>query len=293
MHSHMSKGRQLFGTVLVVISASGFGLLGIFAKYAFAAKVNVITLSTFRFLIAAIIMWLVLLIRRENPLVTCKQLLALLALGISGYAVMSSLYFSAVKLIPASITAIIMYTYPVIVTLLSSQIDQERITKYKVFSLLLSFFGLVLVVGPVIKGLNFKGVSYAGVNAVIYSLFIVLSNKLVAKINPLVVTVYIISAAAVTLTLMGLATGSLDFAVNVRGWLAVAGTAVFSTVVAILTFFQGMKVVGPSRASIISTLEPVVATLAGFLLFSEKLIWVQIFGGMMVISAVMLLQKEK
>lgn len=281
------------GLLLVIISAAGFGFLGIFAKYAFAAGVNVITLSTLRFSVAAIAMWLVLLIKRENPLVTGKQLLALICLGVLGYAVMSSLYFSAVELIPASLVAILMYTYPVLVTVLSSWINREPVTGRKILSLLISFTGLLLVVGVVFRGLNGLGVFFASINALVYSFFIVLSNKLVGKISPLVVTTYIISAAAAALACVGFFTRSLALAVSSGGWLAVSGVAFFSTVTAILTFFQGMKIIGPSRASIISTLEPVVATLAAFLLFAEKMTWVQVLGGLMVIGAVILVQKEE
>lgn len=286
------KSHERLGVILVMISAAGFGLMGIFAKYAYAVNVNVVTVLSFRFLIAAVIMWSVLLIKRENPRVGGKQLLALAALGILGYAVMASFYFNSVKLIPASITAIILYTYPVIVTLLSAWIYKEAITRYKAISLLISFIGLVLVVGVVFKGLNLKGILYGVGNSLVYSLYIVSSNRLVGRINPLIVSTYVVTTAGLAISLFGWITGSLDFTISTQGWLAILGIATVSSAVAILTFFQGMKLVGPSRASIISTLEPVVTTLAAFLLFAEKLTFIQLIGGGLVVAAVFLVQKD-
>jgi drug/metabolite transporter (DMT)-like permease len=77
------------------------------------------------------------------------------------------------------------------------------------------------------------------------------------------------------------------------GWWSVAGIAVVSTVIAILTLFKGMKIIGPSRASIISTIEPVVTVAAASLLLGERISWLQAAGGVLVIAAVIILQLER
>ncbi|MHB9095957.1 MAG: EamA family transporter, partial [Eubacteriales bacterium] len=221
-----------------------------------------------------------------------KQLLALAGLGAMGYGLMSTFFFSAVELIPASITAILLYTYPVIVTVLSAWVYKEAITGYKIISLIISSIGLVMVVGVIFDGLNFLGVFYGGMAAVVYSLYVIFSNKLVGKISPVMMATYVMTAAAVVFNIVGWSTGMINLAISARGWLAILGIAVVSSVVAILTFFQGLKLVGPTRASIISTIEPVVTILAAYLLFSEKLTLVQAAGAGLVIAAIILLQKE-
>ena len=166
--------REIVGVALIIISAACFGFMAIFAKYAYAAQMNLLTILSLRFAIASTVMWSVVLLRQENPRVGWKHLFTLFGLGALGYGLMSTFFFSAVKLIPASLTSILLYTYPVIVTVVSSWLYKERITKYKGWSLLISSVGIVMVVGVVVRGLNFTGVFYGAMAAVVYSLYIIL-----------------------------------------------------------------------------------------------------------------------
>lgn len=281
------------GTFLLIISATAFALMAIFAKYAYALQINTSTLLSLRFLIASVVMWLVVFFMKVSPRIEKKQLLALFGLGALGYGLMSTFFFSAVKLVPASIAAILLYMYPVIVTILSAWINREAVTKYKIISLLISTTGLVMVVGVVFEGINTRGVFYGIMAAVIYSFYIIISNKLVRKLDPVIAAAYVITSAAVAFNIIGWAMGTVNIAINLQGWLTIIGIAVVSTVIAILTFFQGLKLVGPSKASIISSMEPVVTAIVACLLFSEMLTLVQIIGGGLVIGAVILIQRDR
>lgn len=286
-----AEERQL-GTILVIISATGFGLLAIFVKFAYGANLNLLTILSLRFLIAAVFLWAFVFIKKEDPRVESKQLLALFALGAMGYGLMSSFFFYAVKLIPAAVASMMLYSYPVIVTMLSAWLYKEAITRNKIASLLISSLGLVLVVGVVFQGVNMKGLFFGGMAALVYSVYIVLSNKLVGKINSLVMTAYVITSAAIAFNIVGWLTGSVTLAINTQGWLAILAIALISTVVAIIAFFQGMKLVGPSKTCIISTMEPVITTLAAFLFFAETITMLQVLGGSLIIAAVILVQKD-
>lgn len=282
-----------WGIVLVIISAIGFGLMAIFAKFAYAANLNMVTILSVRFTITALILWFIIMLSKESPWLAKKEIINLLLLGAMGYGLMSSCFFSAVRLIPASVASILLYTYPIIVTFLSSWIYSEKINMYKLISLLVSFIGLVLVVGVVLEGLSFIGIIFGLMSALIYSLYIIISNKYVNKINPIVFTTYIATSAAVVFNTLGWSTGQINLTISLQGWLSILGIAVFSSVVGILTFYQGMKYIGPSRASIISTLEPVVTTVSAFILFDEKMTVLQLVGGALVIGAVIVIQKDK
>lgn len=287
------QGKNIWGTVLIIISATAFGLMAIFAKFAYQAQLNMLTILSLRFTIAAAVMWIIVLAKRENPRVERKQLFALLGLGAMGYGLMSTFFFNSVRLIPASIASILLYTYPVLVTALSAVIYKEAVTKLKVLSLIISSAGLIMVVGVAFKGLNFLGLFCGIMAAVVYALYIITSNRYVDKIDPIIVTTYISTAAAIAFNVVGWYKGAINIFIGPIEWLSILGIAVVSSVVAILTFFQGMKIVGPSKASIISTIEPVVTILAAFVLFNEKLSMLQILGAALVIGAVILVQKDK
>lgn len=288
-----STEKSLMGTLFIIISATAFGMMAIFAKYAYRENMNLLTILSLRFTIAAFVMWLVVLVKRQNPRLERKELIALLGLGALGYGLMSSFFFTSVRLVPASIASILLYTYPVIVTVLSALIYKETITKYKVISLLVSSIGLIMVVGIAFEGLNFFGVFCGFMAAVVYSLYIVISNRFIGKIDPIIVTTYISTSAAIVFNIVGWSTGSVTLSIGTAGWLSILGISIVSSVIAILTFFQGLKLVGPSKASIISTMEPVLTIFAAFLLFGEKMSLWQVVGAGLVIGAVVLVQKDK
>src|SRR4051794_25188889 len=99
------------GIALCVLSACGFGAMAIFAKEAYAEGVTVVTLLAVRFVMAALLFWAVVLIRR-TPLPSRRVLLTGLALGAGGYAVQAGLYFAALTRIDASLVSLLLYLYP-------------------------------------------------------------------------------------------------------------------------------------------------------------------------------------
>jgi drug/metabolite transporter (DMT)-like permease len=102
------------------------------------------------------------------------------------------------------------------------------------------------------------------------------------------------TGAAVTLTIGSAALGELrPGEVTLAGWGWLLGIAVVSTVVAVSLFFAGLKRVGPTAASVLSTVEPVVTVLLAFLVFGELLGAFQLLGGALVILAVVVLANNR
>ena len=101
--------------------------------------------------------------------------------------------------------------------------------------------------------------------AVVYSAYILVSQGIAARLGPLALGTLVCTGAAVTLTLGAAASGDLHpSAVSPAGFAWLGGLAVVSTVGAIGLFFAGLRRVGPTAASILSTLEPVVTVALAF-----------------------------
>jgi drug/metabolite transporter (DMT)-like permease len=75
------------------------------------------------------------------------------------------------------------------------------------------------------------------------------------------------------------------------GWLAVFGIAIISTVAAIVLFFAGLERIGPTRASVLSTVEPVCTVLLAAVLLGETVAPSQLVGGALILTAVVLLAR--
>jgi drug/metabolite transporter (DMT)-like permease len=288
----MQRSAVAWGTFLTAISALGFSTLPIFGMLAYGAGANVITLLGYRFLVAAALLWAYLLYTRP-PLPDWKTCLSLMLMGGVGYTTMSLLYLSAVeadRLSPA-IAALLLYTYPAIVTLLAWRFDGYHLNGPRVAALLLTLAGVGLVLanpgGAVL--FSWTGAGLALGAAMVYATYILFGSRVSRRTTPLVTTTFVTTAAAAVLLLYGAAAGELR-SMQPAGWMAVLGAALIATVLAVLLFFAGIERLGPSRTSIISTLEPVGTAALSAALYGERLGPWQIAGGALVLASIIWLQ---
>ncbi len=278
MHSFMT------GSLLIFASAFGFGLMPILALYAYRGGVNVPTLLFLRFGIAALCLFAWLLTRRTLWNIPRREMVYLFFLGAVLYTLQSTFYFSAVRYIPASLAALILYLYPVIVALLAVWVEKEPFSLKMVAPALLSLLGITVVLGAPLEQVDWFGVMLAFGAAVVYSVYIILGRRVVAQVPALVTSAFIAAFAAMSFVTFGGVTDSLVFDLSAQTWGAILGVVVFSTILAMAAFFAGMDIIGSTRASILSTIEPVITIGFSVLLLQEKMSWLQGVGAVLVMT---------
>lgn len=275
--------QRYFGAVLIAISAFGFGLMPLFALYAYAGGATVGTVLALRFAITAAFFFTYLAWRKIPLALTRKQLWSLVILGGLCYMLQSHCYLSAVRFISPSLAALILYTYPIMVAILSFIMDRHPISSRSVAAIIISLSGVALMLGVSGDSIDSKGVFLAFTAAVVYSFYIVLGDRVVRELPFTVTSAFIALFAAASLFVVSLATGDLHFAFNCQAWLAILAIALFSTVIAMLAFFRGLEIVGSTQAAILSTTEPVVTVCLSALLLKERLTAWQLIGGLAVV----------
>jgi drug/metabolite transporter (DMT)-like permease len=282
------------GVALCLLSAVGFGLMAVFAKEAYEDDVSVLTLLALRFTIAAGAFWVIVAARRARGASSAPParhtILAGLALGAVGYAAQSGGYFGALTRIDASLTALLLYVYPALVFLGALALGRDHVDRRRVVALLLATGGAALVLaGSGTGDLDALGVALGLGSACAYAIYILVADSVTRRIEPFHLSALIATGAATTLWTAGLISGSLDLGFEPAGWGWLAGLSLFCTVIAISAFLAGLPKVGPSTASIVSTVEPIVSVAMAMLWFGERLGVVQIAGGVLVLAAVVLL----
>lgn len=280
---------MLLGYVLVLLSAFGFGLLPIFAIFAYDSGMGVPTLLFLRFAFATVLFFSYILIKMRGWKITGKQWLALFLLGGVLYTMQATTYFNSVKHIPAPLASLLLCLYPIFVAILSFFINKERITLRIVMSIGISLAGMVLVLGFPSGEIKVLGVLLATGAAVIYSVYILLGNRITNTLPPVITSGFVALFAMISFLVFGLTTQTLQFTFTPNGWLYALGVAAFSTVLSIFTFFAGMKRIGPTKASILSMVEPVVTTVFSVLLLKDHVTILQLIGGSIVIIGAMLI----
>jgi drug/metabolite transporter (DMT)-like permease len=281
---------QLKGSLFIMISATGSATLSIFTKYAFAAGANITTIVSVRFLLAALFLLLVLKSRHISPFINFKRMVQLCLMGAVGYGGMSILFANSLHYLPASLTGMLLYSYPAMVTLLSFLVGDEQFSTEKIIALFTCLAGLSLVLGVSSADAPLIGILSILSSAVIYSVYIVISNRILKSVNPLTATTYICASTGIVAFLYGLLDNSLIWQLPTQGWLAILGITIFPTLIGILFFFSGMDLIGPANASILCTLEPLVTVLLSIALLGETINYSQISGGLLIISGIIFLQ---
>lgn len=276
------------GVCLAVLSANGFGMIPIFAKYAYQGGTTVTTLLFLRFSLAALFFFGFIFIRRVEIRVSRSTLLALFILGSVLYMMQSNFYFSAVRYIPASLAVLLFYTYPVFVAIIASLVDREKMTGHIVGAIAVSMTGLVLVLGTTPREISLYGILLAAAAGLVYSCYIVLGSRVLKQLPVMVASAFVTLFASFSFLFMGLAGGTLQFDITPRAWYAVAGLVLFSTIMAVFTFFKGIELIGSTRASILSMVEPLTTIGFSALLFQERLSWLQLIGGAAVLCGALL-----
>jgi drug/metabolite transporter (DMT)-like permease len=280
------------GPVLCLVSAACFGAMAIFGKFAYDAGVSPAALVLVRFTLAALLMGGVLAVRRVAlPPKTGRAMAIAIGLGAFGYATQASLYFSALRRMDASLLSLILYTYPILVTVGAVLLRRERLTRRRLGALLAASGGTLLVLlGAGSSAFRPVGALMAFGAAVTYTVYILVADTVVDRLPPLVLSALVMAGAAAGLGGRAALTGGVDLGFGAAGWFWLACIAVVSTVLAVLAFFAGLRRTSPSTAAILSTFEPVVTTGLAALAFGESLSPVQIAGGLLVLSSVAVLQ---
>jgi drug/metabolite transporter (DMT)-like permease len=279
---------RALGVTFIIISAVSFGTLAIFGRYAYANGLDTFTLLFLRFTFSAILMAGLLVFRREF-LPRGGTLVRLVGMGALGYVGQSFCYLTAIKYASAGLVALLLYLFPTFVAILSAIFLKEKLHRLKITALGLATLGAALTVHP--QGGQWSGILLALSAAVIYSIYIIIGAGVMRQVSALQSSVVIFTSAGIIFGAL-MAIDGPHWPVSSAGWLAVLGVILVATVLPVMTFLAGLKLVGPTDASMLSTLEPVVTVLLAALLFGEILQPLTLLGGGLILGAVLLLTRS-
>jgi drug/metabolite transporter (DMT)-like permease len=290
--------RRNAGIAFVVISAVAFGAMAILARFAFASGVDTGTLLALRFAIAAMVM--IMLVRvRGLPVPRGSTLGVLVALGALGYGGQAICYFTALRLAPAGLAALLLYLHPALVALLAAVFLRERLTVAKLAALALALAGTTLTVLPAIGAGAIvaapqvaTGLAFAVASAAFYAVYIVVAAAIGSRAAALPMSMVVTASAAAVFIGATLLRGP-QWPQTAAGWLAVVAIALLSTVLAITLYFAGLERIGPVRASTLSTVEPLCAVVLAALVLDESMSAVQLAGGALIVVAAVLIAKAR
>ncbi len=280
MRMENKQRQRSLAPLLVVLAGACWGLIGLFTNGLAEAGFSPLQTVFLRFCGAAILIWLYLLLfDREKLKMNLRDLWLFLGTGVLSLALFSLLYFTTIRLTTLSFAAVLLYTAPSFVMLLSAVFFGERIGSKKLIALALAFFGCVCTTGllpALVRGAGFAGLPLLGIltgvgSGLGYALYSIFGTAALKKYDTVTVTAYTFLTAALAL-LPFCARGEFFALLAAPGAFAdAAGIILVSTLLPYLLYTQGLRATAPGTASVLAFSEPLVATAVGLLAFGETL----------------------
>ena len=286
--------------LLILLAGILWGCMGLFVRPLNEKGLTSWDIVFLRAVLTSVIMAVVLLIKDKKLLrIRLRDLWCFAGTGLLSIMFFNLCYFKEITITSLSVAAILLYTAPAFVMLISAVCFKERLTVKKVIALVLSFTGLIFVTGVFggsgVERLTFSKLMIglgAGLGYALYSIF---SRYAIERgYESYTISFYTFVFATVA-TVFFARPGIVVVAVTESAgsvFLAIAFVLV-STVIPYITYTLGLKSVENGQASIIASVEPVVATLNGIIWFSEKMSWSVVLGIILVLGGIVISNSSK
>lgn len=293
----MSVSSSWRGYLYVVIAAvlwSTIGLLvrGLYEQYG----VSALTIAFLRAGVGALVMVVVLgLTRRAWLRVARRDWWFFMLYGALGISAFYWLYAQAIIQTGVTLAVVLLYTAPAFVTLIAWRVWGEVLNARKSIALILAFGGCALVArayDPTQWSVNGVGIVFGLGAGFTYALFTLFGKAVVKTYSPFTVLTYQLGFGALFLLPFQQTTELMGVGQHPSAWGYVIGLVLGPTLGAIGFFTTGLRSVPASNASILATIEPVMASVLAFVLLGERLEWLQMFGGAMVVSGAAVLSLQ-
>ena len=288
------NNKTIIGTILIIIAGCFWGSMGIFVRRLGTYGFSSIQIVSIRVTLAALIFALVLFIKdRAGFKISLRDLPLFLGLGFGSILFFTVCYFTAISMMSLSTAAILLYTSPVWIMLMSVLFFHEKLNRIKLIALGLAFTGCVLVSGISDGGMTPIGLLVGLGSGIGYGLYSILGTVALRRYSSYTVTTYTFIFAAIGSWVICRPADMINkysSATDV-GFLTFfcCLTALITAVIPFLAYTLGLERVEASKAGIIATIEPMVATLIGIVVFSEPLTLMSGLGILLILSAVVVL----
>jgi len=281
----------LKGSILVLISAVGYGLMPLFSRIAYAENLSVNTLLFYRFLIASICLWLYYWWKSEKITVPLKHKAYLAVLGIVGYSIPSITLFIAYERLHSSIATLILFIHPIFVVFFETLLFKTKLNPTKTIAVALTAIGLWIVLVEPDVPLDTLGLILSFVAALTYGIYCLgLYEKRTKATSTLYVTAFVLTTCCLINGISLAYDPALFMIPSLTAFYATIALAILGTLIPAIAFNAGLKLIGPGSATIISTFEPIIVALAGTFLLNEIFTPKLFIGGVIILLAITLIQ---
>lgn len=270
------------GTVSALLAALCFATVPALVLSAHSAGATVLTLLAVRYWLASFVLVPVTAATNRGRLPPLRQLVQIMLIAGVFLGLQASLYFFALTRLPSSIAVLVLFTFPLIITIYD-WLTGQPVLKDSILVLMLCLAGLAILLGPDFGHLDIIGLGAALLAAIAYSVYMILIDRSSTGMSPAVINAAVSLANAITMTLAAVITGTFQPNFNFKAWLSIILIVAVTNIAGMQLFFGALKQLGPQRTAILNMAEPLFAVLIGLAVLNEQLKAVQLAGAVVLL----------
>lgn len=289
--------KKIRSFIYILLSGMLWGCMGVFVRVLNKQGIASMDIVFLRAIVTAVAMVIYLFIFHRRMLkIHWKDFWCFLGTGIASITFFNFCYFKAIMMTSLSVAAVLLYTAPAIVMILSYILFHEAFTVRKVIAIVMTFFGCMLVTGMLgqQQAITTTGLLYglgAGLGYAFYSIF---SRYALEKgYHSLTITCYtFIVTTVVSVFFTNVSKVSMVVFSSPLYVMLTVALGLICTVAPYLLYTLGLQEVDNSHAAIIASIEPVTATVLGFVVFGEDITVVKMMGMILVLGGMAVCNKK-
>ncbi|GAB3068385.1 DMT family transporter [Virgibacillus ainsalahensis] len=281
--------------IYIIIGAALWGTIGWYVKNLYAFGFTPMEVVTLRAWSSAILLVFYLLIFSRKKLKLHKpiDIKYFLGTGILSIIFFNYCLFTAIELSTIPIATALLYTAPAFVSIMSFFLFKEPLTRIKIIALFITLVGTFLVIGLIpldLQTIQFSSILFGLGSGIGYALYSIFSKFALKKYTSLSITTFTFVVAAIVLLPFFPYVEKAHLFTDPAVLFFVFGLGFLPTAFAYIIYTYGLQQTEASKASILTTVEPVVATFVGIFIFQEDFTFIQMIGMALIIGAVIIIQ---
>ena len=271
--------------IMLSASMAIFGTLGLFTRNILLSSGE---LALYRAVLASGVILIYLAVKRQRiDLKGIRKEIPLLLLSGIAMGINWILLFQSYKYTTISIATLSYYFAPVIVTVICPFLFHEKLTGKRILCFCMSTVGLVLIIGIGNMGQggnDWLGILF-GLGAAVFYAAVILLNKFIKKVAGIYRTLLQFFAAILILIPYVAGTGSMHLTeLNTSGWICLLIVGIVHTGITYCMYFSALKDLSGQEAAILSYIDPLVAVLVSVVILGEKMAFMQVLGGIVILG---------
>jgi drug/metabolite transporter (DMT)-like permease len=274
-----------------IVAAISFALSDVFAKVAFAAGMDPLSLSTFRSAFSVVCMmgwfWLQPPLKPHTP----RQRNTSLGIGVLFAAVVFGL-FKAIELLEVPVAILTYFVYPLLTGIAGALLAIDKLNWFGATAATVAFLGLALMIGAHPGGVAIAGIAVAIGAACCRTAVLLITRAALQGADARLITWYALLSSTAIFLIWSLLTWNWQSPQTGYGWFALMVVSVMVTI-AVLTLFVSTQRIGPFRSALIMNLEPLLATILSAPLLGEVITPLQGLGGVIMLAALVAFQLRR